>query len=196
MTDEEVLQVLARFPIMWPNWRGPSDQDSLALWVGEYQALLGDLDLPPVVACLRGMGTREFAPSPVQLRSAVLDALHPAERPPDVDQAWAMVWGSVTGSYRDDSWREVPAIQQAVRAMGGEPHMHETWLVADEVAHRAHFQRFYDAAVRRSRPDVLPGADRAVLDRLRDVGRLPEGVAGELEADYDDGAWLDEPHGD
>lgn len=179
MTLSDVLELLGRVQVTWPRtkWEAPV-QFVGTVWLDYLADLPTDavratlLDLPPT-----------WAPSPGELREAVLARIEP-DSAPDIDQAWAEVRAMVarTGTapyhrpFGDHSMREWshPAVADAVQAFGWSNLCQQSDNPSTD---RAHFRDFYLAARQRHRPRRTPPGAAAVLDAVRAERALPEVTA-------------------
>src|SRR5262245_58161648 len=183
MTDEQILNYIAEVAILWPNFRAPLTQgDGLAM-VQTYRPLLADLDAAMVHAVVLSMATegRPFAPTPGELRRALVDAGDPTPSPA-VDQAWGELLAAIRhyGYTGAPEWSH-PALAQVVEHLGGWVHICQTWMDDDEVANRAHFMRLYPLVVDRLRPDAVPPRTREQLDAMRRVNEVTGRIGKPLE---------------
>jgi hypothetical protein len=164
MTAAEVLELAARMAALWPSYRPPQTRDDAAVLVAAWLPLLADLPADVVAAALNQAAAEggEFAPPPGRLRHRVIVAASPPA--PDEGQAWGELLTAIgrCGHTGIPAWSH-PALDAVVQQLGGWQHICRTFTTASEVADRAHFSRFYRAAVDRHRLDPTPGPDRELL---------------------------------
>lgn len=89
MMGSDVPPLVAYLGELWPHYRAPAGTEAYGLRVQAWLDVLGDLDADAVRAAVAAMAEREYAPTPGQVRAAVLAM---AGTPlPDWDEYWAWV---------------------------------------------------------------------------------------------------------
>lgn len=189
MTDQEIAELITYSLIMWPQQREVPLAQRLIVW----RDLVADLDLQHVHAAMVQLSTEgdRFPPPPGLIRKRAVAFTTPAGSAPGPEEAWAEIKakiGSVgyttaldlcerclpldTDGRRECDHRWVtfshPAIQAFVDSLG--------WKYLcqsqDEMADRAHFVKWYPAAVDRlSNQAALPDAVKALASQV--VSALP-----------------------
>lgn len=152
MNNHEIVKLLWLVKAQWPHFE-IFDEDRLALQVGAWLDVLGDLTLSDARASVAALATagREFPPTAGQLRAETMRLS--GSDAPDADQALAEVLQAVqrrgwTATMRGGvglSWSH-PAIGQAIDALGG---WQEVCASDNPDALRAHFHRSYEAVAAR-----------------------------------------------
>jgi hypothetical protein len=163
---------------VWPHYRVPETVEEIELREQVWLDLLGDLEPNLVRAVIANMATREFAPTPGQIREAADEAVARMrhEHAPDPDEAWREVRMAVgvhifrDGEEAGPEWSH-PAIADAVRAMGWRDFCNSP--TDDSAIWRAHFLRFYGTAVTRHRRQVGIGIAPIVAE-LAEAFAVPE----------------------
>lgn len=171
MNDVEIAELIAYSLVLWPGQRDVDQREQILGW----RALLGDVDAVVGRAAMDELAADgdRFVPPPGLIRKHAL-LLSLASAIPTAEQAWAEVCDKIRtvgydATVQDLCWRgrdcagvecvhhEVswshPAVRAAVDALG----WRDLCLSYEQMADRAHFIRFYAAAVdRMTRQAVAP----------------------------------------
>lgn len=191
MNDREVTEVVAYCRVVWPH--SVSADAPVGLVIDVWKRIIGDLTAVHVLAAVDQLATEgdRFAPPPGLIRKRAVAFTTPVGSAPGPEEAWAEIKakiGSVgyttaldlcerclpldTDGRRECDHRWVtfshPAIQAFVDSLG--------WKYLcqsqDEMADRAHFVKWYPAAVDRlSNQAALPDAVKALASQV--VSALP-----------------------
>lgn len=175
MTSDEVNMMWLYLAGHWRNYAVPSTEVEMLATERAWLSLLEPFSADEVEAVITGMASegREFAPTPGEIRRVLDQATLQARGldAPDPDEAWAEVRSTAKrGGITHPQWSH-EAIADAVKALGWREYRNS--MEADEGIWRAHFLRFYETAVKRSRatagiglaPVVTELAQKFAVDR-------------------------------
>jgi hypothetical protein len=156
----------------WPNFPIPEAAEMRGIKLAAWLDVLGDVDPDLVRAALASMSSREFPPTPGQIRDEAFrlrnagDGIAP---PPDADAAWL----EFKQRYKTRGPWSHPSVAAAASALGCKEFGESP--SADEMAWRAHFIKFYGTSDVRFTREGVPLAP-AVANLLGGgiLKRVPE----------------------
>ena len=177
MQHSEAVALIAYMAELWPHYQAPAQKEALRSRAQVWMDVMGDLDPSEIRAAMVGMAGREFAPTPGQLRQAVV-AMHLPPLP-DWSEFWRWVQAEASRAslyLLDDSppfrcpWPELDGVVELRDLMAGDVVMNEADL---QLVMQAHLRRRYEATVKRVE-QVAMGAAPAVA-ALDERPRMADG---------------------
>jgi hypothetical protein len=144
MTPADIAQLLTRMSMVWPNYKLPTDPETLSLLIQTWGDLLDGITLEQSTQAIRSLAAegREFAPQPGLVRRRAKE-LTGVGTVPTAAQAWEEVlWLIARRGWARPPLPEDfshPAVAETVDSMGWQALCESTTGMAD----RAHFMKFY-----------------------------------------------------
>lgn len=151
MIDDQIKSFWLYMNENWPNYEIPSSGSRQLARIKVWRDLCGDLDPELIRAAIASLASRDFPPTPGQIREAAVDIqrmLDGGTDMPGVDEAWL----EFKSGYKTRGPWSHPAVEAAARALGCREYgMSE---VSEEMAWRAHFIKLYGSASQRFTKEV------------------------------------------
>jgi len=183
-TRNDVTNVIAYIKMCYSNFHPVLEgaQTTVDVWFD----ILGDLPVETLQAAVKfccSEAGREFAPSPGNIRGAVVNMLVKTEGIPDAGEAWTEVLNFI----RDYGCRSIPnwsheIVKKTVDTIG----LVNIGMAEDIMPTRAHFLKIYKSYFDRAAEDAgMPASVVGYIDERRQLGNQAIGLLAERMGSHD-----------